>query len=141
VRRVYWLASAALLCGVAFTSVINLRGQTTVAPEEQFAAIGRQIDGAITALNLYSISDPPNRSAQFRQIVSLWPIDGDWPSRFNLSRLDAARWQGTVAIYVGHPELLHSNFDHDHPERCAVWAGSFVYGDPELIAQLRDCAP
>ncbi len=74
-------------------------------------------------------------------IVSAWPIPDNWESRFSMGRAGSARWQGTVAIYLGNPELLRSNFDADHPERCAVWAGSFVYGDPDLIAQLRTCTP
>jgi hypothetical protein len=28
------------------------------------------------------------------------------------------------------------NYDPEHPERYAVWADSFVYGDPALIREL-----
>lgn len=121
--------------------VIPLRRPFAETWQERHTAAARQIDGAIAALQLNVVSDPPRRTAACKLIVSELPIPANWQGRLNIHHAEFERWRGTVAIYVGQGHLMQDNYDAEHPERCAVWAGSFLYGDPALIAELCASVP
>ena len=141
-QRIHQAALITLLLAVASASlVIPLRRQAAENRQERQTAAARQIDGAIEALGLYVVSDPPRRTAAYKLIVSELPIPADWQHRLNIHHAEFERWRGTVAIYVGQAHMMQDNYDVEHPERCAVWAGSFVYGDPALIAELCASSP
>jgi hypothetical protein len=142
VQRIHQAAFITLVLAVASAALtIQRRSHSTETPLNRQDAVARQIEGAVEALNLYAVSDPPHRTADYKLIVSELPIPAYWHDRLNIHHAEFERWRGTVAIYVGQGHLMQSNYDADHPERCAVWAGSFVYGDPALIEQLRGCLP
>ncbi len=137
-NRTHQTAFVLLFLGLAVLNVVmTLYRRYAESPEQQQQANARQIDRTIEALKLYCVSEPPHRQGDCKLIVSESPIPDGWQSKCVVGHPDFDRWRGTVAIYVGQAVLIDTSSDPKHPERSAVWAGAFVYGDPALIARLR----
>lgn len=125
------LLLAAVVLSTVAASLVTDRARSSAA--HTYDAIRQTAE----ELGLFVASDPVNRNSGDRSVLlSESPIPRDWQVRYNIHRSGVEQWRGTVIVYAGQ-QLRPLSDGLEHPEMCDVWAGSFVYGDPDLIARLK----
>ncbi len=144
-RRRSWITvGCTVMVGMAVTQplLMGLRGNSGIANgDEGERTLRDKVIAVADTLQLHWVGDGPQDRPQCKLILSEMPIRAERQARLNIHQPAFAAWHGTVAVYVGQPRMVQLNCDPEHPERVALWCGSFVYGDPALIERLRSCEP
>jgi hypothetical protein len=115
-----------------------LPGEESPSQQTTGPTTAEEVIATAEFLGLHCTAQPPGRGLTIATIyISDHPLQSG-TTDFWMHDRDPQIWRGIVRVSVLDRSGYRANYDPSHADHFAMWGEMFLYGDPELIARLRN---